>query len=697
MAISDEESQTPAIVDVDLSSDDSVEQKMNEIVVVVPITETCASVDVCIADIIWERLSNFHDISWLFDTNKVLANTEGYELSVGATRTYIIDPSKRLNGGTETVLERDESRRFLKWTLDSVKDYEASVEVFDTHIRFKNKGRLPKKDLALAKQMLKAKLKRVILESEITDNDKLNMESNVECLDKYTRLILKKIPEMVLQSEKSETVLTDADMVPEPSLEKFRESQLEIFPIGDKYNLKILPKDDYFGEVSIHDKIFLKGLGSTILFPIKDKFMEIPLHLIEKFRAYYKFDKCFPPSNKFYEELETDESISEMAFSGVMSMWVKDDTESENNKDGFMCDYSKMVELQPRAGWRKLGAKAYFDSNQKLIRIHDCHKNRDFTPDHPGWDHAKMLLKVSAGQWNTGCDHLLGVHMIATNSVINAAVQNLSLEHTIRRLIQPFSFRSVYVNNRSIDSLLSDGSLVLHACGYPKEELMKLLEIGFERCEMWATPEERLLNAGPNVKKISDEGKFPYACHAIRLHKCFEQFVENFIGHTYDTDEMVKDDEELQNFAQYLHEQLIGTMFTPPKCYETKADVIKVFSTFMFNATGMHEYVGTVSEYINHPKKLAFRLREGATTTDFQSWLIGMLLFTVTTVPMPKLLSDFNQCYTKPYEQEEWSKCKDSLKNLSAEFEKENHDEELYLEHPFTSFDPKILECSVNV
>ena len=117
----------------------------------------------------------------------------------------------------------------------------------------------------------------------------------------------------------------------------------------------------------------------------------------------------------------------------------------------------------------------------------------------------------------------------------------------------------------------------------------------------------------------------------------------------------------------------------------------------MFNATGMHEYVGTVSEYINHPKKLGFRLREGATTIDFQSWLIGMLLFTVTTVPMPKLLSDFNQCYTKPYEQEEWSKCKDSLKNLSAEFEKENHDEQLYLEHPFTSFDPKVLECSVNV
>ena len=694
MTVSDETTQNPATIEAGLSSSNREEPQINEIVSSVPISETCESLDVCIADMIWERLSNFHDISWLFDTNKVLEKTEGNELSVGATRTYIKEPSKGLNGGTETVVERDDERRFLKWTLDSVKDYVASVEVFDSHILFKNEGRLPQKLLEQAKRMLTAKLKMVVAECEITEDDKINMESNVECLDSYTQTILKKIPEMVLSAS---SVHIDADEVPEPTLEKFRESKLESFPLGEKYSIKMLPKDDYFGPVSFKDKAFLKGLGSTWIFPITDKFMEIPIHLVEKFRAYYRFDKCFPPSNKFYEELESDESISEMVFSGVMSMWVKDDTENESNKDGFMCDYSKMAELKPRAGFRRLGAKAYFDANKKLIRIHDCHKKRDFTPDHPGWEEVKMLLKVSAGQWNTACDHLLGVHMIATNSVINAAVQNLSLDHTIRRLIQPFSFRSVYVNNRSMDSLLSDGSLVMHACGYPKEENMRLLERGYEKCEMWATPEERISNAGPNVKKLTDERKFPYGCHGIRLHKCFEKFVENWIRHTYDSDKKIENDTELQNFAQYLHDQLVGTQFTPPKAYKTRADVIKVISTFMFNATGMHEYVGTVSEYINNPKKLAFRLREGATTTDFQSWLIGMLLFTVTTVPMPKLLSNFNKCYTKTHEQEEWAKCKDNLKDLSDEFQKENLDEELYLDHPFTSFDPSILECSVNV
>ena len=692
MSTSDEQNASRAGAEVNFSSSRNEnlinEDPINEIVVDIPLSQNSESTDVCIAQVVWERLSNFHDVAWLFDTNNCLSKTEGNPLSVGASRTY-------MTGGTETVLQRDEARRFLQWNLDSVKDYIASFEVLDTHIQFKNEGRLSKTILSQAKRQLTAKLTRVVAESEITEDDVMNIKCVVDCLDKYTGTLLEKIPETVL---KQSSKITTADVIPEPRLRKSRESSLVTFSLGGKYSFKILPEDDYYGPVSLEDKLKLKVLESTWLYPVKDEFLEIPEHLVEKFRAYYKFDKCFPPSDnttfQFNNELDSDESISEMAFYGVMSMWIKDDNESDNNKDGFMCDYSIMTGLKPRAGFRRLGAKAYFDSNRKLVRILDCKKSREYTPDTPGWEQAKMLLKVSAGQWNTCCDHLLGVHVIATNTVITAAVQNLSLTHPIRRLIQPFSFRSVYINNRAMDTLLSDGSLIIHACGYHKEELMKLLQHGFERCEMWGTPEERISNAGPNIQKLSDEGKFPYGRHSIALYKCFETFVANSIELVYESDADVKKDSEIQNFARYLHDQLFGIAFAPPSSYATKGDVIKVISTFMFNATGMHEYVGTVSEYINTPKKLAFRLREGATTTDFQSWLIGMLLFSVTSVPMPKLLSEFNSCYTKQHEQEEWTKCLDNLKELSTEMEKENQEN---LEYPFKSFDPNGLECSVNL
>ena len=150
----------------------------------------------------------------------------------------------------------------------------------------------------------------------------------------------------------------------------------------------------------------------------------------------------------------------------------------------------------------------------------------------------------------------------------------------------------------------------------------------------------------------------------------------------------------MQEFARDLRSQVNGTKFFPPETYNTINDVVKVISTFIFNATGMHEYVGTVSEYINHPKKLGFRLREGATTVDFQSWLVGMLLFTITAVPMPNLLETFDECYTENDERKEWNACLECLKTLSAELQEENEEN---LKYPFRSFDPQYLGCSVNL
>ena len=177
MAQSDEQQQSSTIVDVDLSDNGP---EFNEIVVVVPIEGLAKNEGevVCIADIIWEKLSNFHDVTWLFGKNTVLKSTDGNELSVGASRTY-------LTGGTETVLERDDTKRFLKWDLTTFKDYVASVEVSDTYVRFKNEGRVPKEYFDQAKVMLTAKLTAVVAESQITEDDILNMESNVECLDKH--------------------------------------------------------------------------------------------------------------------------------------------------------------------------------------------------------------------------------------------------------------------------------------------------------------------------------------------------------------------------------------------------------------------------------------------------------------------------------------------------------------------------------
>eukprot|EP00510_Aplanochytrium_minuta_P008234 CAMPEP_0184046532 /NCGR_PEP_ID=MMETSP0956-20121227/1620_1 /TAXON_ID=627963 /ORGANISM="Aplanochytrium sp, Strain PBS07" /LENGTH=656 /DNA_ID=CAMNT_0026338149 /DNA_START=1 /DNA_END=1971 /DNA_ORIENTATION=+ len=638
-----------------------------------------------IGDVLWRKLSNFHDLSWLFNKNKVFQEITGDGFTVGATRTY---PT----GGTEELVERNEATRRIRWTLDSIDEYEAYIEVRNSEVYWQASGIAPKEMLEKARIQLQKRLDMVVAESVISADDRLIMEQQVSLLDKYTRTILKLIPGATIKNSAKKT--TDA-VVKEPTMERQRERQISKVKVGT-YTFRILKRDDYYGTATLRDRIVFGLLSRKWIFPIKDIYLDFPHYLVEKFRAQYLFDRCFPPPNQYIPSLESDEEITRMAFYGVLSIWMKDDIENEGNQDGYMCDFSAMKNLKPRNGFRRLGCKAFFDKNGKLFKIHDSFYNTTYKPGQPKWEEAKMLLKVSVGQYNTANDHLIGVHLIASNPVINAGVQNLRKNHPIRRLIQPFCFRSVYVNNRAISSLLDPQSIVSHACGYPPDQVQKLLAIGYERCILWATPQERIEAAGKNIKARTEGGQFPYGDHGIRLYKCFEDFVTQFIDTcgAYNSDSDVVDDSELQAFAKDLHNQVNGAVYYPPPTYTTKEEVVKVIATFMFNATGMHEFVGTVSEYIDNPHKLGFRLRNNSLTVDFQSWLTGMLLFTVTTVPMPKLMSEFRHCYSKDHERKAWKECLKNLEALSRFVEEENQET---LEHPFRSFDPQYLECSVNV
>merc|ERR550525_1516802 len=103
----------------------------------------------------------------------------------------------------------------------------------------------------------------------------------------------------------------------------------------------------------------------------------------------------------------------------------------------------------------------------------------------------------------------------------------------------------------------------------------------------------------------------------------------------------------------------------------------------------MHEYAGTVQEYIMHPSFMGFRLRMDNSRVDMQTWLLGMLLFSITALPMPQLLDDFTDCYTDRQEQKRWNSAKNRLMKLADQIDTDNS-ARLY---PFMSFNPSVLEC----
>ena len=132
------------------------------------------STDSYIKKKLWERLSNFHDVSWLFNSTSIITETGGDAYSEGATRTYN-------TGGTEKVIKRDDF--FLKWDLDTFRDFEASIRITDNEILFKMQGQVPQEMMITAQTLMRTRLSLLVAESLSTEDDKAIMDQVVGYLD----------------------------------------------------------------------------------------------------------------------------------------------------------------------------------------------------------------------------------------------------------------------------------------------------------------------------------------------------------------------------------------------------------------------------------------------------------------------------------------------------------------------------------
>ena len=108
--------------------------------------------------IIWKRLSNFHDISWMKPTPTIIA-TEGDPFSVGATRILS-------SGHIETVIERDDKNMLIRYDYTRFKEFEAILKINEDEIFFKVQG-LPEGLLLAVKSVVAPGLSRVIKNSII--------------------------------------------------------------------------------------------------------------------------------------------------------------------------------------------------------------------------------------------------------------------------------------------------------------------------------------------------------------------------------------------------------------------------------------------------------------------------------------------------------------------------------------------------
>ena len=310
---------------------------------------------------------------------------------------------------------------------------------------------------------------------------------------------------------------------------------------------------------------------------------------------------------------------------------AKDDAAAER----WVADFSELVGLETRPGYERFGAAAYFDAEQRLVRIRWSMYSLDVRPGDAQWAHAKWVWRCSALMGITASEHLLMNHLIFANIASTASRETLPKNHPLRRLMKPFNHMTPSINYGAYQFLTTDHSLLHRAVSLTYKGLRDAFVLSLKTVRINDHP---LANFRDAVAELGDN--YPYGRDAIAFYHVLHDFVSCYFDVYYKTDADVHDDEMLHRMWEAL--RLFGeSSGLPSWTHLTRAALIDISTTYIFHVTGVHHVVGNVAEYLLTPNFASPRIRANREVSDVEASHYGLLIAVLTGAKSPKLMSDF--------------------------------------------------------
>jgi hypothetical protein len=303
-----------------------------------------------------------------------------------------------------------------------------------------------------------------------------------------------------------------------------------------------------------------------------------------------------------------------------------------------------------------------------------------------------MLAKVSAFTLITAREHLMWTHLIASNVATRESTLKLPPSHPIRRLLTVFTFRATEVNLEAFDALVPNTSFLHRSTGFTYAALKHIFDTSYTSCDIFEPFAERNYNSA--IQKLSDEGKFPYISQGCEYFEIVRGFVRDWLEKSGDA----VMDKYATEFYQGCKIATKGQKYElPDMSYDS---MVNLLSSVIFAVTAYHELVGHVVDYTILPSRAGFRLcKQDPSEIDLQSLLLTSIIAASTSVPMPKLMSKFDNFFgaggAPAWEKSVWSSFQTKLAEQSVKVQQEDANRPQGME--FKYFDPAELECSVSV
>lgn len=471
--------------------------------------------------------------------------------------------------------------------------------------------------------------------------------------------------------------------------------------VSDKFSTVILDEDDFFTRYTFMEKLSGRARRNRLLFSLEDS--AVYFDSDEQSEALMKDLKlvegqAMPETYNTDFTMDTDESFARIFFNGMgATLLAKQEKVSEDSELGPFVVDMPLQGLEARSLYKPYGARVHFGEDQKVTAIYDYVEERLVKPGEEHWEETKMQAKVTAFTLLTVREHLVWTHLIASNDATREKTIHLPPSHPIRRLLAVFTYRATEVNVEAFDSLVPNTSLLHRSVALTYKAMEKVFDMSYTESIAYQPFPERVEKLNPALKKLADEGKFPYATDGL----AYFEVVKAFVGEWLDKAGDAALDKQATAFYDAMRESSKGQKYIIPPLDDDSGieKMANLLSTVIFAVTAYHELIGHVVDYTVTPRRAGFRIAKDGDQTqiDMQSFLNAAIISASTSKRMPQLMGEFTNYIgaggAPSWERDVWDSFQEKLKERSEKVREEDEGRDV----EFKYFDPAMFECSVSV
>ena len=435
------------------------------------------------------------------------------------------------------------------------------------------------------------------------------------------------------------------------------------------------------------------------------------------------------------EERHTDAGFASLVFEGVGQGRVErvkqDDLLAKGAKYAVYLNFAADLEVKP--GFAKYGADAYFNKDKQVTHI--VRAGRVYYPSEPGWasftsanmsryecrelhgrnrcwvdprteertcicdvparigfKSAKMAFLGTLSAVLSVVDHLFELHLTVANSIVTANVEELPVDHAMRRLMQPFGFRTGQINWAAAFSLVNEFGLLHRSTALSKDGLRELLLLAqsTKRGETFKPTPQRF--AAQNIDP--EDATLPLHEDGGDFYSVIKTYIHSYMSAHWDyASNACNADVHMKNWVARIN--LVSVGHNLPLVFEdlTCEFVEELLTTVVYGVTAGHTHVGALGAEFEDPCHMPWAWREGETCGTPRTGYTQMLVLASTSYNQPKLVDDYTHIYPDEADKQLWRDFQTNLEAFGARVDARN----ALRTRQFKSFDIKNIEISVGI